>query len=157
MEAISGVFESRKDAERAIDELRKAGIPDNRIGLITPSTNSDELEAGLPVTDTERPGMGKAMGAAVGGAMGAAGGATLGLAAASLAVPGVGPLLAFGMVGAALLGVVGATAGAAATKRRDRGRRPSAHLSKLHSVRKQVTLLERAVHRFGARPRARRK
>ena len=113
MEAISGVFESRKDAERAVDELKKAGIPDNRIGLATPGTNSDELEAGLPVTDTERPGMGKAMGAAVGGAMGAAGGETLGLAAASLAVPGVGPLLAFGMVGAALLGVVGATAGAA--------------------------------------------
>lgn len=113
MEAISGVFESRKDAERAVDELRKAGIPDNRIGLVTPGTDGDQLEAGLPVTDTERPGMGKAMGAAVGGAMGAAGGATLGLAAASLAVPGIGPLLAFGMVGAALLGVVGATAGAA--------------------------------------------
>jgi hypothetical protein len=113
MEAISGVFESRQEAERAVDELKKAGIPDNRIGLVTPGTNSDELEAGLPVTDTENPGMGKAMGAAVGGAMGAAGGATLGLAAAALAVPGVGPLLAFGMVGAALLGVVGATAGAA--------------------------------------------
>ena len=113
MEAISGVFESRKDAEQAINELKKAGIPDNRIGLVTPGSDSDDLEAGLPVTDTEHPGMGKAMGAAVGGAMGAAGGATLGLAAASLAVPGVGPLLAFGMVGAALLGVVGATAGAA--------------------------------------------
>ena len=113
MEAISGVFQSRKDAERAVDELRKAGIPDNRIGLVTPGSDSDQIEAGLPVTDTERPGMGKAMGAAVGGAMGAAGGATLGLAAASLAVPGIGPLLAFGMVGAALLGVVGATAGAA--------------------------------------------
>lgn len=113
MEAISGVFESRKDAERAVDELRKAGIPDNRIGLVTPGSDGDQIEAGLPVTDTERPGMGKAMGAAVGGAMGAAGGATLGLAAASLAVPGIGPLLAFGMVGAALLGVVGATAGAA--------------------------------------------
>jgi hypothetical protein len=113
MEAISGVFESRNDAQTAADELRKAGIPDNRIGLVVPGTDGDELEAGLPVTDTERPGMGKAMGAAVGGAMGAAGGATLGLAAASLAVPGIGPLLAFGMVGAALLGVVGATAGAA--------------------------------------------
>ena len=113
MEAISGVFQSREDAERTVNELRKAGIPDNRIGLVTPGSDDRDLEAGLPVTDTERPGMGRAMGAAVGGAMGAAGGATLGLAVATLAVPGIGPVVAFGMLGAALLGVVGATAGAA--------------------------------------------
>lgn len=113
MEAVSGVFRSREDAERTINELRRAGLPDNRIGLVTPGSDDRDLEAGLPVTDTERPGMGRAMGAAVGGAMGAAGGATLGLAVATLAVPGIGPVIAFGMVGAALLGVVGATAGAA--------------------------------------------
>lgn len=113
MEAISGVFQSRRDAEKVIDQLRKIGIPDNRIGLVTPGSDGDELEAGLPVTDTERPGMGRAMGAAVGGAMGAAGGATLGLAVATFVVPGIGPVLAFGMVGAALLGAAGATAGAA--------------------------------------------
>ena len=45
--------------------------------------------------------------------MGAASGATLGLAVATLAIPGVGPVIAFGMVGAALLGVVGAAAGSA--------------------------------------------
>src|SRR6185503_10751212 len=44
---------------------------------------------------------------------GAAGGATAGLAVASLMVPGIGPLLAFGMVGAALLATVGAAAGSA--------------------------------------------
>src|SRR5690242_18865813 len=113
MEAISGVFQSRADAEKAINELRNAGLPDNRIGFVTPGNDGAELETGLPVTDTEQPGMGRAMGAAVGGAMGAAGGATLGLAVATLAVPGIGPVLAFGMVGAALLGIVGATAGAA--------------------------------------------
>lgn len=113
MEAVSGVFPTRRDAENAIHELRRAGLPDNRIGLVTPGTDGDALEAGLPVTDTERPGMGRAMGAAVGGAMGAAGGATLGLAVATFAIPGVGPVIAFGMVGAALLGVAGATAGAA--------------------------------------------
>jgi hypothetical protein len=113
MEAVSGVFRSRTEAENAINELRRAGLPDNRIGLVTPGKDGDELEAGLPVTDTERPGMGRAMGAAVGGAMGAAGGATLGLAVATLAIPGVGPVLAFGMIGAALLGTAGATAGAA--------------------------------------------
>jgi hypothetical protein len=113
MEAISGVFRSRQDAEKAVNELRKIGISDQRIGLITPGSDTGELATGLPVTDTEQPGMGRAMGAAVGGAMGAAGGATLGLAVATLAIPGVGPVIAFGMVGAALLGIVGATAGSA--------------------------------------------
>lgn len=45
--------------------------------------------------------------------MGAAGGATLGLGAATLLIPGVGPVLAFGLLGAALLGGTGAVAGAA--------------------------------------------
>jgi len=114
MEVVTGVFKAREDAEKAVSHLRTLGIPQAKIGVLTPGTASDhKLEAGVPVTDTEEPGMGKAMGAAVGGAMGAAGGATLGLAVASLAVPGIGPVIAFGMVGAALLGVVGAAAGSA--------------------------------------------
>jgi hypothetical protein len=113
MEAVSGVFQSRADAEKAVNELRRIGVENNKIGLVTPDNDGEEIERGFPVTDTERPGMGRAMGAAVGGAMGAAGGATLGLAAATLMVPGVGPVIAFGMVGAALLGIVGATAGQA--------------------------------------------
>src|SRR5215216_4864781 len=113
MQAVTGVFRSNDDAERALSELRNLGIPEKRIGIVRPGSAPERLEAGVPVTDTEDPGMGRAMGAAVGGAMGAAGGATAGLAIASLAVPGIGPLLAFGMVGAALLGTVGAAAGSA--------------------------------------------
>lgn len=113
MEAVSGVFQSRADAEKAVNELRRVGIANNKIGLVAPGNDGEEIERGLPITDTEQPGMGRAMGAAVGGAMGAAGGATLGLAAATLMVPGIGPVIAFGMVGAALLGIVGATAGQA--------------------------------------------
>jgi hypothetical protein len=113
MEIVTGVFKSRDDAEKAVSQLRSLGIPDNRIGTVSPGTAPERLETGVPVTDTEEPGMGKAMGAAVGGAMGAAGGATLGLAVASLAIPGIGPVVAFGMVGAALLGLVGAAAGSA--------------------------------------------
>jgi len=113
MEVVTGVFETRDDAERAANQLRSLGIPQDKIGLIAPESRPETVERGVPVTDTEEPGMGKAMGAAVGGAMGAAGGATLGLAAASLAIPGVGPVIAFGMIGAALLGTVGAAAGAA--------------------------------------------
>lgn len=113
MEVVRGVFESRGDAEKAVHQLRSLGIPLDKIGLITPGSPPETVERGMPVTDTEEPGMGRAMGAAVGGAMGAAGGATLGLAAATLAIPGVGPVIAFGMLGAAVLGIFGAAAGAA--------------------------------------------
>ena len=114
MEVITGVFESRDKAEKAISQLRSLGIPDQQIGILAPgSASADTIERGMPVTDTEDPGMGRAMGAAVGGAMGAAGGATLGLAVATLAIPGIGPVIAFGMVGAGLLGLVGAAAGSA--------------------------------------------
>ena len=114
MEVVTGVFKSRDNAETAVKQLRSLGIPDQRIGIIAPgSAAADTVEKGVPVTDTEDPGMGRAMGAAVGGAMGAAGGATLGLAVATLAIPGIGPVIAFGMVGAALLGMVGAAAGSA--------------------------------------------
>ena len=114
MEVVTGVFESRDNAEKAVSQLRSLGIPDQRIGIIAPgSATADTVEKGVPVTDTEDPGMGRAMGAAVGGAMGAAGGATLGLAVATLAIPGIGPVIAFGMVGAALMGMVGAAAGSA--------------------------------------------
>jgi hypothetical protein len=113
MEVVTGVFEARDDADKAANQLRSLGVPQDKIGLIAPGSQPETVERGVPVTDTEEPGMGRAMGAAVGGAMGAAGGATLGLAAATLAIPGVGPVIAFGMIGAALLGTLGAAAGAA--------------------------------------------
>lgn len=114
MEAIAGIFDSRADAERAIYGLRSAGIANDRIAFLRPGSSDEAIESSVPVTDTEQPGMGKAMGGAVGGALGVAGGGTLGAAVASLLVPGVGPVIAAGVVGAALLGVGGAATGAAA-------------------------------------------
>jgi hypothetical protein len=113
MEIVTGIYRSRRDAVEAVRQLQKLGIEKNRLTLLTPDDAGQRIEGTVPTTDSEEPGMGRAMGAAVGGAMGAAGGATLGLAAASLAVPGVGPVLAFGLLGAALLGAGGAVAGAA--------------------------------------------
>ena len=76
MEVVTGVFESRADADKAVNQLRSLGLPHDKIGLIAPGSRPETVERGMPVTDTEEPGMGKALGAAVGGAMGAAGGAT---------------------------------------------------------------------------------
>lgn len=114
MSTVAGIFRSRADAERAAESLRSAGIDNDHLNLLTPGTTDQELEASVPTTETEQPGMGSALGGTVGAAMGTAGGLTIGAATASLLVPGVGPVLAAGIIGAALLGVGGAAAGAAA-------------------------------------------
>lgn len=114
MSTVAGIFKSRADAERAVQNLRSAGISDDDISFLTPGTTDEELEAAVPTTETEQPGMGTAFGGVVGAALGAAGGIHIGTAIASLFVPGVGPILAAGVLGAALLGAGGAAAGAAA-------------------------------------------
>ena len=114
MESIVGIFNSMADAKRAAAMLRTLGVSENRITVLSPHTRETEIEAQIPTTDTEQPGMGQAMGGTVGAALGAAGGATAGAAAASLLVPGVGPVIALGILGAALFGAGGAVAGAAA-------------------------------------------
>ena len=58
--------------------------------------------------------MGKALGAAVGGAIGVAGGVGLVPLLASFLIPGVGQVLAIGVVGGVLLGAIGAVSGGAA-------------------------------------------
>ena len=114
MSTVAGIFQSRADAERAAENLRSAGISDDRVSLLTPGTTPEEMEAAVPTTETEQPGMGGALGGTVGAALGAAGGMHIGAALASLLVPGVGPVFAAGVIGAALLGAGGAVAGASA-------------------------------------------
>lgn len=114
METVAGIFPSRDTAEQAVRELHELGIPNDRIALLTPGMSDIRVEREVPTADSEQPGMGQAMGGAVGGAMGVAGGATLGAAAASLLVPGVGPVIAGGLLGAAILGAGGTATGIAA-------------------------------------------
>src|SRR6266498_5989341 len=114
METVSRIFASRSEAERAVQQIHSLGIPNDRIAVLTPSMSEKEVEKRVPTIDTEQPGEGKALGGAVGGAMGVAGGASLGAAAASLIVPGVGPVIAGGLLGAAILGAGGTVTGMAA-------------------------------------------
>src|SRR6185436_138136 len=114
MESIGGIFNSFADAKRASAMLRSLGIPDNHIAVLAPQTPDSAVEAGIPTTDTEQPGVGAALGGTIGAALGVAGGLEAGAAAASLLVPGVGPVLALGILGAAILGAGGAAAGAMA-------------------------------------------
>src|SRR5437868_3010462 len=114
MKTVAGIFGARGDAEAAVARLRELGLAENTISLLMPGTTPEELDERVPTTETEQPGMGKALGGTVGGALGIAGGLHLGLTLASLFVPGVGPVLAAGVIGAALLGAGGAAAGVAA-------------------------------------------
>ncbi len=108
MESVTGIFTNRADAEAGARALRALGIPPERITVLTPEQSSAAAER-IPTTEAEPPGLGRALGAVVGGA---AGGIQAG-ALASVFVPGVGPVVVLGALGALLLGVGGAAVGAA--------------------------------------------
>jgi hypothetical protein len=114
MKTVTGIFASRAEAEQAVERLHTIALPDKYISLLTPGVSQEQLETAVPTTETEQPGTGAALGGTVGGALGVAGGMHLGAAVASLFVPGVGPIFAAGVLGAALLGMGGAAAGAKA-------------------------------------------
>jgi hypothetical protein len=109
METVTGIFTTREETERAVAHLRKLGIDDGHINILTPGSGNRELGA-VQTSDTEQPGMGAALGGLVGGVSGL----TIGTAAASLLIPGVGPVTAIGILAAALFGAGGVAAGVAA-------------------------------------------
>ena len=115
MEPVVGIFRNRESARRAAADLHSAGVPAARINLLLPGdAGSLEAAESVPTSDTEQPGMGKAVGGVVGGVAGATVGMGLGAAVATLLVPGIGPVAAVGLAAAALLGIGGAVGGAAA-------------------------------------------
>jgi len=120
MEPVVGIFRTVVEAKKAIEELKHAGIPSGRLNFLTPGSSGEKLED-LPITQTEPPGIGEAMGGVVGGAIGAAGGMGLGTAAASILVPGVGPVIAVGLLAAAMFGTGGAVGGVAVGKAIEEG------------------------------------
>ncbi len=104
----SAVFDNHSEAERAVDQLRNAGVSDDAISVIAQQDGKNTVSDGSgaeAATDV----IGKTV-------LGAGAGTLLGIAA--LAIPGVGPLVAAGAIasvavpGAALTGAaVGAVAG----------------------------------------------
>jgi hypothetical protein len=114
MEPVVGIFSSRTQAERAVERLRAAGIPGDRINVLAPGASESRLHAGFPTSDSEGEGVAPALGGVVGAAAGGSAGLGLGAAVASLIVPGVGPISAIGLAAAALFGAAGAVGGVAA-------------------------------------------
>lgn len=70
MELVTGIFESRASATRSIEHLRELGVPAPKIKLLTPDLPASEIPRAIPIDDTERAGMGMALGAVLGGAAG---------------------------------------------------------------------------------------
>lgn len=106
----SAVFDSREEAERALSELRAAGVDNDAVSIIGKSERGDG--DGINDDDDGANGSGAVKGALIGGGAGA----LLGLAA--LAIPGVGPLAAAGAIAASAApeaagigAALGATAG----------------------------------------------
>src|SRR5579862_596072 len=99
-----GIFEKQKAAENAVFRLRMLGIEHRNIDLLIPGGSTSQLDS-VSTSDSEQPGMAGTMGALLGGAIGVAGGSSLGAASATFLLPGVGPVLALGSLGAALLGL----------------------------------------------------
>jgi hypothetical protein len=108
MKTVAGIFLSSDDAQRAVANLESLGIPHRDITVLTPGASQRQVDA-VPTDEGEQPGMGKAIGAVVGGVVGA----SHGVALVSLMVPGIGPVIASGILGAALLGAGGAALGGA--------------------------------------------
>lgn len=111
MDTVAGVFRSIEEARRGAALLRRSGFSDKQVNLLLPGSTQEEIHK-LPTSETEQPGVGGAIGGVLGAALGMAGGFELGIGATAL-IPGVGPVLAVGVAGAALLGVTGAIGGAA--------------------------------------------
>jgi uncharacterized membrane protein len=116
---VSAVFDSRDEAERAVNDLRGAGISDSAISIVA-------QQDGGHTTTTDGSGEEVAKDVVGSAALGAGAGALLGIAA--LAIPGVGPFVAAGAIaqaavgGAAVTGtVIGAAAGGLAGALEDHG------------------------------------
>ena len=112
MQTVVGIFSKREDAERAAAELPAFGIEHRHITVLTPGGGEQRL-AEVPTRETEPPGIGRALGTVTGAAAGAAGGMQFGTVVSTLLIPGLGPVIVLGALGAALLGAAGAAVGKA--------------------------------------------
>ncbi|HUQ84398.1 MAG TPA: general stress protein [Gemmatimonadaceae bacterium] len=102
MARVTAVFDDRTQAERAVTELRRTGISENDISIVSRRPDDVEVKGTGAGDDNAGGRIGK-------GALAGAGVGTLfGLAA--LVIPGVGPFITAGVLASAL----GATGGAVA-------------------------------------------
>ena len=118
---VTRLFDDYSDAEAAVAELERMGIPERDISLVAHNRDNvhDERvargkdgEHGKPDTAGEEAAEDAGKGAGVGGAIGGVGGLLAGLG--MLAIPGLGPVVAAGWLASTAVGALaGAAVGAA--------------------------------------------
>jgi uncharacterized membrane protein len=110
-----GVFNTRREAENALNELRNSGFSMDQVNVVNKNADGDEI-AGVDVSNKagNKADDGAVTGAVTGGALGGIGGLLVGLGA--LAIPGIGPVMLAGATATAIAttlsgGAIGAAAG----------------------------------------------
>lgn len=118
MKVVVGLYDDIRDAQRAVEALRNAGIPRDDISLVAYDRTGEfgsyldrEGDTTRRTTETtDDVGDGTLAGAGIGAVLGGLGGLLVGLGA--LAIPGIGPIVAAGPIVATLAGAgIGAAAG----------------------------------------------
>lgn len=119
---IVGVFDDRQQADRAVDELRRAGFRDDQIGVAMRYDAGNDVGGDATAVDTADADESRAGTGTITGVLGGLGlGALAGLGVLSGVIPVIGPAIAGGTlgiilsnaaVGAGVGGLVGALVGA---------------------------------------------
>lgn len=104
-----GVFSSRQEAEQALNELKASGFSMDRVSIVARDADQGEELGGAELTDRiGNKDVGNATGVVGEIATNSALGSVL-VGLGSLAIPGIGPVIAAGSVGAALVATVAGT------------------------------------------------
>src|SRR5262245_12062761 len=102
--ALVAIFDDRNEAETAVRDLEQRGFNQDQVGMVI---SGSEVARGGMITDAL--GTKDKRGAIAGATAGAVAGGILG-AAAAIALPGVGPMIAAGIFTAAFGGAAAGTA-----------------------------------------------
>jgi len=113
-QTVTRLYDSYDDAERAVSELRRIGVSDDDVSLIAGNENgvhSHRVRDGQPDTAGEDVADVAGKGAELGALAGGLGGVVLGTSI--IAIPGLGPAVAFGWLVSAAVGAAGGALGGA--------------------------------------------
>lgn len=108
MATIVGVFNNQDQAEKAVNEIRRAGITDDKISIVAKKDRINredrggDVEVGETGAEMSYADQDLTTGATTGGVLGGAAGLLAG--AGALAIPGLGPIIAMGPIAAGLSG-----------------------------------------------------